>query len=91
MSELDQLFRAQKESEAACNLYNYAGQKLQLAKIKERLAFLRSQHEPLASFIQDKGITRDEALSIAEYVLFDKPLTNGRKTDGHLKMKEANE
>ena len=74
MSELDQLFRAQKESEAACNLYNYAGQKLQLAKIKERLAFLRSQHEPLATFLKDKNMTREEALQIAEHVVFNKDL-----------------
>jgi len=74
MSELDQLFRAQKESEAAYNLYNYAGQKLQLAKIKERLAFLRSQHEPLATFLKDKNMTREEALQIAEHVVFNKDL-----------------
>ena len=74
MGALETLFEAQKEKEAAYNLYNYAGRRLELAQIKERLAHLRSQQEPLGSFIKGKGISREDALKIVEHVVLDKAL-----------------
>lgn len=38
-------------TEAAVQAHNYAGQKLENARIHERLAELKSQHDPLASLI----------------------------------------
>jgi len=88
MEALERLFMAQKEKEAAYNLYNYAGERLELAKIKERLAYLRSQHEPLHGFIKDKGISRDDAVKIAEHVVLGKLLNQEAHHAGMIQIKE---
>ena len=55
---------AKDRRESAQNLYNYAAQKLENEKMRERLAELKSQHEPLASLMQNTLI-RDRELLIA--------------------------
>lgn len=49
MSDLLHYFKAQAETQAAKNLASYAHAKVELCQIYERLAELKSQHEPLAS------------------------------------------
>jgi len=87
MSDLLNYFKAQAEKESASNLYNYAGTKLELLQIKERLAEIKSQGEPLNSMLGDKVHCIDDAqeqrkllYAAAYYVVV------GRKPD-----KEANE
>jgi len=60
---------ARTERESAYNLYNYAGQKLELASIKERLAEIESQHEPIATLLTEKLSERDRLCAIAFYVV----------------------
>jgi len=49
VSDLAAYFAAQERARTAYERYNYAGAALELARIKERLAEIKSQHEPLAS------------------------------------------
>ncbi len=71
MSDLGNYFRAQAETEAARQLYNYAGVKLELCKIKERLAEIESQHEPISAVLKYGGNIshRDMIIRVAEYVV----------------------
>lgn len=76
MSDLSNYFRAQAETEAARQLRNYASAKLELCQIKERLAEIYSQHEPIASlcgplegdFPPEKAM-RTRLQGIANYVV----------------------
>jgi hypothetical protein len=60
---------AQQETKTAYELYNYASAALENAKIKERLAEIKSQHEPLASLIDKPLSERDRLLHAAFYVV----------------------
>ena len=64
MSEFLQYQLKITETKAAYNNYNYAGVALELARIKERLAMIESQHSPLCNLIENK---RDEAIAVAFY------------------------
>ena len=70
----DQLFASQNyllqqaRREAAYQLYNYAGAHLEHARIMERLAEIRSQHEPMASLLTEDILDRDKLYAIATYV-----------------------
>lgn len=47
MTKFSQYMTAQEVSRTAFANYNYAGSQLDNARIKERLAEIRSQHEPI--------------------------------------------
>jgi hypothetical protein len=59
---------AQAERKAAYERYNHAASALELASIKERLAEIKSQHEPLASLI-DKKLSERDRLYAAAYLV----------------------
>lgn len=62
---------AQERSRTAYERYNYAGAALELARIKERLAEIRSQHEPLASMNPEgNSLARKKQYAAAFYVVF---------------------
>ena len=60
---------ARTEKESAYNLYNYAGTKLELAGIRERLAEIESQHNPIANLLEKKMSERERLCAIAFYVV----------------------
>ena len=60
---------AQARKEAAYQKYNYAGQLLESAQIKERLAEIKSQHEPIATLLDQDMSKRDRLYAIAFYVV----------------------
>lgn len=49
--------------------YNTASKALALAQIKERLAEIKSQHEPIASLLEKKMDERERLHAIAFYVV----------------------
>lgn len=68
MSDLIQYFRAQAERRAAVAQYDSASRQLTLAKIYERLAEIKSQHEPLSGLIERPLSERDRLYAAAYYV-----------------------
>lgn len=56
------------EKDAAYQQYNYAAQKLENAKILERLAELESQHEPLHTLSEGNEFLRKKLYAAAFYV-----------------------
>jgi hypothetical protein len=69
MSDLNMYFLATARKDAAYNLYNYSGSHLENAQIKERLAEIKSQHEPLASLENEKMSERKRLYAAAFYVV----------------------
>ena len=69
MSDFAAYMLAQAETRAAYAEYNSAARGLELARIRERLAELRSQHEPLNSIGN-----RAQCIEAARYVV------TGRRT-----------
>ena len=66
MSDFLQYMKAQAESRAAVAEYGSAARQLTLARIYERLAEVKSQHEPLNGLI-DKPLGARERLYAAAY------------------------
>jgi hypothetical protein len=67
--EFAQFMTAQAETKAARERYNYASTALEIAQIRERLAEMRSQHEPLAA-LRDAALSeRDKLYAAAHYVV----------------------
>ena len=64
--EFAQYQTAKAEARAAYERYNYASTALELARIKERLAEMASQHEPLAA-LRDEAMTERERLYAAAH------------------------
>lgn len=74
---------ANAEAEAAYQQYSYAGRKLELARIHQRLAEIDSQHEPLASLMASGMDEREKLVAIARYVV------TGRKHDAAIAKAEG--
>ena len=69
MSDFTNYQKAQADTRAASAEYDRAATALDLAKIKQRLAEIKSQHEPLA-VLQDQAMTeRDRLYAAAFYVV----------------------
>ncbi len=69
INALSEYFTATVEREKAYERFNYAVQALDNAKIKERLAEIKSQHEPLHSLINSSLPNRDRFYAAAFYVV----------------------
>lgn len=69
MSAFQGYMIAQANTRAASANYNHASAALDNAKIRERLAELDSQHEPLASLIEAKMSERERLYAAAFYVV----------------------
>jgi hypothetical protein len=69
MSDLQAYFCAQERRRSAYNLFNYACTLLDLERIRERLAEIKSQHEPIASLIDERMSERERLCAIAHYVV----------------------
>lgn len=73
------------EKEAASAAYDAAGLKLELSKIKMRLAEIHDQHEPLASMIPHEINTpeynkaREDLYAAAYYVVVGRPYRESNK------------
>lgn len=60
MSAFAKYMHAQETTRAARNLRDYASASLELATIRERLAELASQHEPLSGLVRQAGLSCDD-------------------------------
>ena len=69
MDDFGNYMKAQAEKRAAYERYNYAGAALENAQIKERLAEIKSQHEPLAGLLAQPLGERDRLYAAAFYVV----------------------
>ena len=69
MSDLQSYFLAQARKEKAYQQYCYAGAALENAQIRERLAELKSQHEPLASLTNERMTERERMYAAAYYAV----------------------
>lgn len=71
MTVADQLAfqHAQAERREAVERHNYAGVALTLAQIRERLAEVRSQYEPVNTLLSQHSTEKDKALAVARYVV----------------------
>ncbi len=67
--DFNSYLRAQSEKQTAYEHYNYASVALDNARIKERLAEIKSQHEPLASLLNEPLSERDRLCAAAFYVV----------------------
>lgn len=71
MSSFVHYLLAQANTRAARERYNYATQHLENAQIKERLAEITSQHEPLNELMGRKDLSeRQKLVASAYYVVF---------------------
>ena len=61
---------AQAEKRTAYERYNYAGAALELAQIRERLAELYDQQEPIATIQKREGDERNKLCASAYYVIY---------------------
>jgi len=77
-----QYMLAQSETRKAYQQYCYAGANLELAQIKERLAEIKSQSDPIDSLLKQPMSERDRLYAIAFYVV------NGRFEISQEKGKE---
>ena len=69
MNEFQSYMLQQAKKEAAFQQLNYASVKLENAQIHERLAEIRSQHEPLNSLVGKPLSERDRLYAAAYYVV----------------------
>lgn len=69
MDDFGNYMKAQAEKQAAYERYNYAGVALENAQIKERLAEIKSQHQPIADLIEQTLSERDRIYAAAFYVV----------------------
>lgn len=69
MDDFGNYMKAQAEKRAAYERYNYAGAALETAQIKERLAEIKSQHEPLNGLLAAPMSERDRLYAAAFYVV----------------------
>ena len=69
MIEFAKYQTAKAEAQAAYDRYNYAGAALELARIKERLAEMASQHKPLAALGDADMTERDRLYAAAHYAV----------------------
>lgn len=69
MDDFDKYQKAQADSRAAYERLNYASVALENAHIKERLAKIKSQQEPLAGLMAQKLSERDRLYAAAFYVV----------------------
>ena len=69
MSDLANYFLATEKRRAAYNQYNHASVALELAHIKERLAQIKSQTEPLSSLMDEPLSERDRLYASAFFVV----------------------
>lgn len=69
MSDFLHYMNAQSERREAYANYNAAGRGLELAQIRERLAEIKSQHDPLAKLIDEPLPERDRLYAAAFYVV----------------------
>jgi hypothetical protein len=76
MSDFAAYLHAQTRTEKAYAEYNSAARALEIAQIRQRLAEIKSQHEPLASLVIAKLSERDRLHAAAFYVVV------GRMPDG---------
>lgn len=90
MSDFGHYMTAQAEKRAAYERYNYAASALETAQIKERLAEIKSQHNPLAALLALPLSERDRLFAAAFYVVvgrmpdIDNAPINGKPVKGEV-------
>jgi hypothetical protein len=68
MSDFAHYMLQQARRETAYERFNYAGAALEIAQIKERLALIKSQHEPLSDLLKQPMSERDRLYAAAYFV-----------------------
>lgn len=69
MSDLQAYMLTQANLATARTLRNHAGSVLRVAQIEDRLAEIKSQHEPLSSMADKLAVHRDDLYAISFYVV----------------------
>lgn len=69
MSDFGEYMTARSDAKAAYAEYNSASRGLELARINERLAEIKSQHEPLNALLNQKMTERERLHAAAFYVV----------------------
>ena len=69
MSDLSNYRYAQAEREAAYQRLNYATEALENARVRERLAEIKSQHDPINNMIHSMLSAREMLYASAFYVV----------------------
>jgi hypothetical protein len=69
VSNLQDYFLATARREAAVQQRNYASTLVDLERVRERLAEIKSQHEPLAKLLEAPMSERDRLYAAAFYVV----------------------
>jgi hypothetical protein len=65
--------KAQVETKLARQMYETASLRIEVCSIKERVAGIKSQHEPLYLFTY-RAHSREELIELIDYVVFGKEL-----------------
>lgn len=83
MSDFKNYMHMQDCARGAYSEYNAAARGLELARINERLAEIKSQHEPLAKLMEQPLSERDRLYAAAFYVVIGRmPTTPERAKEG---------
>ena len=69
MSDLLEYFAAQEKTRSMRNLHSYADMAITVAEINERLAEIKSQHEPLNKLLETAMTERERLYATAFYVV----------------------
>lgn len=69
MSDFQEYMLQQAKREAAYANYNYAGQALENARVRERLAEIKSQSQPLTNLLIQQMTERERLYAAAYYVV----------------------
>lgn len=85
MSDFQNYLLQQARKDEAFQRYNYAAAKLENAQIHERLAEIKSQHEPLSSLATKALSERDRLYAAAYYVVCGRMPDSSRTTSGDAK------
>ncbi len=82
MSAFFEYLKATSERQCAFERFNYASSALDMARIRERLAEIKSQHEPLASLLNAPIPERDRLCAAAFYVVVGRMPDQSRLSHG---------
>ncbi len=82
MSDFGGYINSQLKTEIAKEKYNHSSTRLELARIKERFAEIKSQHDPLNKLLEDLGYPmdsqirneiREKLINLVNYVVVGRP------------------
>ncbi len=91
MSAFFEYLKATSERHCAFERFNYASSALDMARIRERLAEIKSQHQPLASLLDAQISERDRLYAAAFYVVVGRMPQQSRLSHGEISTTASRE